>query len=227
MKKLIKILAVVLSVFLLSTAVACFGGDEPSAGSKNMTNIMNAIYTNKIVKHTSNYVGINGEDIGHEGSMGDYEVDNYFSHIYAKDGRRGARYNTYDGPSAEVNGVVFGMEYSKQISEGEPDDKLLGYRNLEGSLVWNQDTSNFHIEAKIYEGANDTDYYFRLSNLSIDEYYENGSFNVSNCKVEDVESPDDATMIYNQFVAFVVEGINKCLDVIDEVYTAKGYPIGK
>jgi hypothetical protein len=223
MKKFIKIIALILSICALSMTVAC-GGGELSVGSQNMSKIMNAIDLGQIKSHTSDQVfGGAEDDIGRIAPL-DFVIGNVYAQIFAKDGGRGVYYTDYQGHSDNVVGVVFRLKYDKQVSE--PLD-YAGRRTLEGMLVWNENTGNFQMEAKVYDGQTNRDYRFRLSNLSIDEYYNNGSFNATNCKVEDIETSHGAVNMLEEYVPFVVEGINKCLDVIDEVYSAKGYPIGK
>ena len=224
MKKIIKTVALVLLACVLATAVASCGNDSTtSEGKSNMEHIFRGLRADELS------LGEYGEDKVYVGPF-TFEVGSVYAGFYAAAAGDNAHYEDYKGSSETVDGIVFAIEYWKQVSASltNPGDDFSGSKQLKGALVWDKATGNFRLEAKVYNGTEDAYYNFSLSNLSIDEYYENGSFSLANRKLEDIDTTaHEADYILAEYVPFVVDGINLCLDELDEIYTAKGYPIGK
>ena len=66
----------------------------------------------------------------------------------------------------------------------------------------------------------------KITGLNFNEYYYNGKFDASKIKEEQI---DTRAVFFDKTedVAKIMESVNVCLDAMNEIYSAKGYPLKK
>ncbi len=88
---------------------------------------------------------------------------------------------------------------------------------------------NFMVEAEVATQTSENHWSAvngKISGLNFNEYYYNGKFDASKIKEEQI---DTRSVFFDKKddVATIMESVKACLDGLNEVYSAKGYPIKK
>ena len=208
MKKIKAFLGVILCVCTVFLAVAC---EKPlgTEGAEKFTALADAFASGELIAD-------NADDKYHTDLTSSPYVEAYIK-------KAGSHVSDSDF-AFSYSGIYIKFQHATAKADGTPMNVsgVMRYYKMDG--VW-----RFMIDAEISVKTGESHWSSvsaEIYNININEYYYNGAFDVTNVTEDDIET---RAVFFNQEtdVPVIFEAAAACLNGINEVYSAKGYPIKK